>query len=292
MRDDIAPSYIHENFRSDDRIAIVLVNKSNGDVVQRVGKAERIAGPDFQKWLRHMNANRYEVYISMNALKDEAKGRTKEDIAEIRHVYLDLDEGGREAIDTLLSREDLPRPNYLLNSSPGKYQLVWKVSGFSQDQAEALQRALVSETGADPAAIDSCRVLRLPGFFNRKYAEPHYVSAETISDETYRPEQFPKLSVEGQRWPSLVHGPVNATGKKRPPGHISQSERDWAYASRALARGEPEEKIIAAMARFRRDKPDPQFYAELTVTKAAESLKDEKSGSEASQPPEGSSRSG
>jgi len=44
---------------------------------------------------------------------------------------------------------------------------------FEKDQAESLQRALVRELGADLAATDSSRVLRLPGFYNHKYAKPH-----------------------------------------------------------------------------------------------------------------------
>ena len=67
-------------------------------------------------------------------------------------------------------------------------------------------------------------------------------------------------------------GPVHHL--KRTPGEISQSERDWAFAKRALARGETEENVIAAIASFRRyDKHNPQYYSEHTVRKAAQSLK-------------------
>jgi hypothetical protein len=62
-----------------------------------------------------------------------------------------------------------------------------------------------------------------------------------------------------------------------PAGHVSQSERDWAFAKRALARGDPEEIVIAAIASHRRyDKHNPQYYAELTVRKAAADLKPER----------------
>jgi hypothetical protein len=58
-----------------------------------------------------------------------------------------------------------------------------------------------------------------------------------------------------------------------PPGRLSQSERDWAFAKRALARGEPEGLIVTSIAVYRRfDKHNPQAYAELTVRKAAQSL--------------------
>lgn len=36
-------------------------------------------------------------------------------------------------------------------------------------QAETLLRALASQYGGDPAATDISRLLRLPGFTNRKY---------------------------------------------------------------------------------------------------------------------------
>ena len=254
-----AAEYIEENFDSADRVALVLVSRKHGGVIQRIASAERIAAYDFQRWLRFMNANRYEVYLSMNALHPRATGRTKADIGSIRHIYLDLDEGGPQALEQLLERSDIPTPNYVVNSSPDKYQVIWKVKGFTQEQAEGVQRALVWETGADPAATDSSRVLRLPGFFNHKYSEPHRVTVRKLSGEIYRPGHFPEYSPEQ----------LAPIGERRlPAGHLSQSERDWAYVMRALARGEPEQEIIAAVARFRTDKPNPQYYAEHTVRKA------------------------
>ena len=51
---------------------------------------------------------------------------------------------------------------------------------------------------------------------------------------------------------------------------ITQSERDWAYANRALARGDDPEEIIRAIANYRSDKPNPEYYARHTVEKAIE----------------------
>ena len=261
-------NYILDNFRPDDRLAVVLVNKQKGDVVQRIASADKIAGEEFQRWLRHMNASKYEVYVSMNNLQPGARGRTKADIDQIRHVYLDLDEAGPEALKAILDRQDLPKPNYVLNTSPGKYQVVWRAEGFTKDQAEALQRGLARETGADPAATDSARVLRLPGFYNHKYQQPHYVRAERLSDQTARPEHFPARQEEATHAApsSAVHPP------RAEDDHLSQSERDWAYAKRALARGTPKEQVIEDIMRFRHDKPNPRYYAEHTVSKASSSL--------------------
>jgi hypothetical protein len=59
------------------------------------------------------------------------------------------------------------------------------------------------------------------------------------------------------------------TPRRMPTGHRSQSEADWAYAKRALARGDHPEQIIHRIADYRADeKADPEYYARHTVTKA------------------------
>jgi hypothetical protein len=272
----LAGRYVKSSFEDGDRLAIVLMNKRTSAVIQRLATARTIASEDFQDWLRHQNAQKFEVYISMNALKSDARGRTKADVAEIRHIYLDFDQNGTEAVRELSKRQDLPAPSFVLNTSPDKWQVTWRVGGFAKDQAEQLQRALARETGADPAATDCSRVLRLPGFYNHKYSRPHLVRVEpdpALPSEIYRPEHFPEFSVEERSG----HHPMDPSGSGRrtlSSGHLSQSERDWAYAKRALARGDAAEMVISAIACHRRfDKHNSQYYAELTVRKAVAALK-------------------
>jgi hypothetical protein len=65
------------------------------------------------------------------------------------------------------------------------------------------------------------------------------------------------------------HGPT----RRMPLGHRSQSEADWAYANRALARGDAVEEVIRKIADYRaEDKADPEYYARLTVMKAQAQL--------------------
>lgn len=267
----VAVNFIGENFEPSDRLAVVVVNKSAGSVSQRIATAESIMGPDFQSWLHYRNDHdRCEIYISMNALRQKAQGRTKQDVVAIRHIYLDFDADGTAAVERLLRRQDVPKPNYLINSSPGKWQVIWKASGFGIEQAEELQRALARDSGADPAATDISRVLRLPGFHNHKYGKPYLVQVDSLGGETYRPDGFPRISHEDP--PDQFRGRPTARLKSR--GRLSQSERDWAYAKRALSRGESPALVIAAIANHRRyDKPNPKYYAELTVGKAEEALR-------------------
>ena len=68
----------------------------------------------------------------------------KDDIESISHVYLDLDYGGTPGLDAVQNSDLVPLPNYVLNTSPEKFQRVWKVERITIDEAEALNQALVS----------------------------------------------------------------------------------------------------------------------------------------------------
>ena len=62
-----------------------------------------------------------------------------------------------------------------------------------------------------------------------------------------------------------------------PSDHKSQSEHDWAYAKRALARGDDPEVVIQRIADYRaEDKDDPNYYARHTVAKAQAHLSSER----------------
>jgi hypothetical protein len=211
----------------------------------------------------------------MNPVKDSSHSRTKADIAEIRHVYLDFDHNGDAAVTALSQRDDVPMPNYLVNTSPDHWQVVWKVQGFGIDEAEQLMRHLVRETGADPAATDSSRVLRVPGFISHKHASPFLVRVESKATETYRPEHFPKYPAEE---PAGRRVAVNSEGGHSvQSGHLSQSEKDWAYAQRHLASGDDPEKVIRAIAAYRAgEKSDPNGYATRTVQKALRATENER----------------
>jgi hypothetical protein len=276
MNIEVSTRYLRENFRLDDRLAVVLIQKDTHRVVQRIATAEKIAAPGFQAWLRHENAQRCEVYVSMNTIRPDSRGRTKDDIAEVRHVYLDFDDNGTAAVQALMQRNDVPTPNYLVNSSAGKWQVVWKVEGFGGEDAERLMRHLVRETGADPAATDSSRVLRLPGFMNHKYAKPFLVRVETRSERTYNPEHFPAAPNAGQGGRTVV-GKEQTDRSRSSHSGISQSERDWAYAKRALARGDSPGTVIAAISQHRAgQKSDSHAYAARTVKKAGEALESDR----------------
>ena len=266
-----ASEYILDNFEATDRIAILVLNRDSAETIQRITSAQKAASPEFQAWLRYKNANSSDIYIGMNPLKKNASTRTKEDIESIKHVYIDLDHGGPEALDDIENSSIVPKPNYVLNSSPEKHQVVWKVEGMNLEEAEGLLHAMVQKFGGDPAATDANRVLRVPGFANKKYETSFYVEARKESTETYHLRDF-KLQIDSQDSPRYSYN-NRAKRDSAPQTNLSQSEHDWAFAKRALARGDDPEIIIQRIADYRADeKSDPSYYARHTVTKAQAEL--------------------
>lgn len=166
MEKDAATKFIRDNFEPQDRLAVVILNKHSGAVIQRLASAEQISSREFQAWLRFENSRKSDIYSTPNVLDDQARGRTKEDVQSIRLVYLDFDYQGTAAVERLQNDPNVPTPNYLVSTSPDKWQALWRVEGFNKLQAEELQRAMAREYGADLAATDCSRVLRLPGFYS------------------------------------------------------------------------------------------------------------------------------
>src|SRR5262249_14901919 len=121
----------------------------------------------------------------------------------------------------------------------------------------------------DLAATDATRVLRLPGFANRKLAVEFVVHVVQATDQIYSLGDF-RIPQDSPEAPRNVG---ESSRKASALQHKSQSELDWAYAMRALARGDNPEAVVQRIADFRfEEKPDPEYYAQLTVTKAQGTL--------------------
>jgi DNA primase RepB-like protein len=158
-----AIDYINTLFRPDDRVCIFLLPSDGKNIDFR--RADQIATPEYMKRLADKNATGFNIYICMNALLSDAKSRTKADIGSIRTVYLDFDDDGQAKVAKVMSSTLVPKPTFVLESSPSKFQVIWSMRDeISIEQQEALLVALISNFGGDTACKDSTRVLRLPGF--------------------------------------------------------------------------------------------------------------------------------
>ncbi len=267
-----AVQYVLALHNADDRVAALVLNRTLGQTIQRILRAQDMANPAFQDWLRVQNQSGGDIFIGMNPLRTDSFTRTKESVREIRHVYLDLDEDAAASLRAIRTSGDAPVPNFVLDTSPEKNQIIWRVEGLDREQAESLLRSLAVQLRGDPAATDISRVLRMPGFANRKYSDEFIVRAVQQTDAIYhlgdfliygQPHKAPRRIANG-------HAPV----RQGLSPHKSQSEADWAYAQRALARGDSPDEIIARIADYRaEDKGDPLYYAQHTVHKALHSTR-------------------
>ncbi|MYE05784.1 MAG: hypothetical protein F4Y04_00920 [Chloroflexi bacterium] len=279
MRRD-ASAYIRANFRPEDRLAVVMIQQrgeQQGKVVQRFWSAETAAWPKTQAWLRYQNKLGWDVYASANPLKPGARGRHKEDVLEARWLYLDVDRDG----DATLKRIDddaeagrIPQPTAVVNTSPGRYQVLWRIRGTETDRAEDMLRRLAHHYGTDRAATDCARVLRLPGFRSCKRDAPVRLLRYRQGPPSGL-EDFPQdLPLPDGSWAARTGDPGGRgqTGPRGAGGDTSKSGQDWAWTREQLRRGRNAEEVQAELAARRPEKSNPDQYASRTVDNAQRSL--------------------
>lgn len=107
------------------------------------------------------------VFVAVNAFDGH---RRRENLAKVRGVHADLDGVENDALEALRAR--LKPTIEVQTSSPRHHHLYWILAPgetLTADQAEAINRGLVA-LGADRAAVDVARLLRLPGFRHMKNA--------------------------------------------------------------------------------------------------------------------------
>ena len=270
---EAASKYIRENFAADDRLAVVLIERERQLVEQKFVTAEQMASERYLRHLAAANANGRDVYVGQQPLREGTRNRTKADIKEIKHVYIDLDSGGKEALERIRNTPGLPRAHHELESSPEKYQMIYRVQSFSPTQAETLMRNMARELGGDPAATDSSRILRVPGYRNWKYKEPHFVRDITASvpdKKVYTPSDFPSYVPRPQE-PPMATPRFGERQSARLDSGVDRSTQDYAYALRQLEKGESPDVIRMKVAEYRsRDgkHPNVEDYARRTVNAA------------------------
>ena len=114
------------------------------------------------EYLERMQAAGHGVFWTVN--RTDGHGRELHNVTGIRAVWLDIDEAGRDITPIIQAL----RPHAVVESSPGKHHIYWRVSDCSLAQAQPLLRALRERWGGDPGATGINRVLRLPGFWHLK----------------------------------------------------------------------------------------------------------------------------
>lgn len=263
----IATDFLTRCFALGETIALLLRSEGPGAPTQRVLALEKVLAPRYLAWLAHENASGANVYVAANPLRSGSRRRTKESIASIRHLYIDIDTDGDTRLAALRSSDLVPTPTAILSTSPGKYQVLWRVDGFDFADQEQMLKMLAIAFGGDRACTDCNRVLRIPGFFNRKYDPAHKVTVEYPSDSVSSPSDF-RLNMDSVD--AMFDGypfPSHKRSRKN-----SNSESDWAWVSEELAHDKDAVKLTRELAARRSDKPNPLYYAQRTVDVASARL--------------------
>ena len=256
--------FLNRCFAPDETIALLLRGVNDAAPAQRVIALETALTPRYLAWLAHQNAAGANVYVAANPLRPGSRRRTKESIASARHLYLDLDADGDTWLAALRASDLVPAPSAILSTSAGKYQVLWHVDGFDLARQEQTLKLLAIAFGGDPACTDRNRVVRLPGFLNRKYDPPQRVTVEYPNDSIWTPDDF-RLDVNAA---SAMFSGLDLVARKRPAKHTN-SEVDWAWVCDHVANGEDAMKLTRELASRRSDKPNPIYYAQRTVDVAS-----------------------
>jgi len=242
---ETARNFLTRCFAPGDTIALLLRTEIPAKTQQRVVTLEQALTSRYLGWLAHENYVGANVYVAANPLRSGSRKRTKECIASVRHLYLDIDDDGDARLAALRASDGVPPASAILSTSPGKYQVLWRVEGFDFAGQELILKQIASAFGGDPACTDCNRVLRIPGFYNRKYSPAHFVAVEMSA-----------LPLRGNALRSATH-------------KDSHSEQDWAWACHELAQGKDAGKLTHELAARRADKPNPLYYAQRSIDVAS-----------------------
>ena len=264
---NIAAGFLARCFAPGDAIALLLRRENRSQILHRIVPLERALAPRYLGWLAHENSIGSDIYVAANPLRSGSRKRTKESIASVRHLYLDLDFDGETRLASLRASDAVPTPTAIVSTSLGKYQVLWRVDGFTLEQQESALKLLAVTFGGDRACTDCNRVVRLPGFLNWKYDPAWPVTVEYPADCTCNPDDFRLDTLAAD----AINSSPSTTHRAHSPNHTN-SERDWAWVLHELAQGKDATKLTRKLASERSDKPDPLYYAQRTVDVASARL--------------------
>src|ERR1700761_2521081 len=89
-----ARDFLTRCFAPGSTIALLLRAESPARSQQRVVTLEQALALRYLGWLAHENHNGANVYVAANPLRSGSRKRTKESIASVRHLYIDIDSDG------------------------------------------------------------------------------------------------------------------------------------------------------------------------------------------------------
>lgn len=160
------------------------------------------------------------VFVTIN--ETDGTGRKNENIKRIRAVWCEWDRP-----------EPLPAfpldPHLIVESSPKKYHVYWRVEGLMPPEFDGVMQTMVSDYGSDPNAKDRARVLRLPGFWHQKGDQFQVRIIESSAAIPYGREEILKAFPPSSRQRS--HDSQNGSRSTIPTEEVAKIRAALAYVS-------------------------------------------------------------
>ena len=148
------------------------------------GRYPNLTTSDVQALLPHLhliNERGAGIFIARNQCTGQ---RSKDTITRVRGVHADMDGVGTAQLETVIG---LLQPSIIVQSSTlNRNQLYWQLSDgefLSLEETKLINQFLAFNHGADKAAVDTSRLLRLPGFKHMKYRSESQTPTVTVTFE-------------------------------------------------------------------------------------------------------------
>jgi hypothetical protein len=139
---------------------------------------------EMETWLNGIKDERDLYFCTTTLSKPQRK---KQNVQASRYLWQDLD-----AVDP---RDIKPRPTIAWESSPDRYQALWKLNkAYDPEDVEFINQALARKVKADHGSWILTKVLRIPGTHNYKYIEKPLGKLLWDDGKAYTYEQIEKVT--------------------------------------------------------------------------------------------------
>jgi P4 family phage/plasmid primase-like protien len=140
--------------------------------------------------LNKINEQGAGIFVARNQCDGH---RNEQNVSRVRGAHADMDDVTPAQIEAVIRALE---PSIIVqSSSKNRCQLYWQLADgeeLTKDEAKLINQCLVQHYGADPAAVDVSRLLRLPGFMHMKYRADGRTPTVTLTGvgETYTAAQI------------------------------------------------------------------------------------------------------
>ena len=259
---------IHPN---DGQLALVIINRQTQEVTERYTTPSQL--PKFIPFLRYCNASGCDIFFTPSRLKPKSRKRNKSHFLDWQQtIYLEFDEPN--TLDNLIS-SNYPCPSAIVASSHGRHHVYWRLrEPVSKHRQEELISNIALDVGADTAATDTSRLLRLPTFCNKKPSRDNFRSSLIYPDqEMIEPTTFDDLASAVDNYQEAKATSLSSGASRAHCASSSadptQSGKDWFMVNDMLfAKGDDPHQVIKWLENQSERKPNPHYYAKRTVGRA------------------------